>query len=260
MLTDTHCHLNDERFAADLDEIIKNFKNDNIKLVVCNSADLASSKKTVEICNKYPAVYGAIGVHPHNAKDYDEQTEKFLRANAGNKKIVAIGEIGLDYYYNLSDRQTQKEVLIKQLKIADEMGLPVVFHVRDAMGEFLEILKQNKQYLRQGGVVHSFSGSAESAQEAISLGLFLGFNGIITFKNARKAVEVIGQTDLKHIVLETDAPFLTPEPFRGRRNEPKYVKYVAEKIAEIKNMPIEEAERVTAENAERLFNKIINKR
>lgn len=252
MIFDTHTHINDKKFC-DFD--IK-FLLNGVDGVIVASCDKESNYSGLDLANKYSNVFTTLGIHPHDSKTYDDEIEKFIIDNCNNPKVVAIGEIGLDYYYNFSDKDTQKRVFIKQLQLANQFNLPVVFHIRDAMGDFIEILNQHKNLLNNSGVVHSYSGSVETAKELIKLGLYLSFNGILTFKNSKKAIEVVKEIPMERILIETDCPYLTPEPYRGKINLPMYVIKVAEKIANIKNISIEEVLDTAYNNAKNLFTKL----
>lgn len=255
MLFDTHTHINDEKYTG-YQEVMDSFERAGGKGCIVCGCDFPSSISSLEIAEKHKNVYATIGMHPHDSKDYSEEMEQYLIKNADNPKVVAIGEIGLDYYYDLSERDIQKKVFVQQIKLADQVGLPIVFHIRDAMGDFLDILQENKQYFNHGGVVHSFSGSLQIAEYLIKFGFYLSFNGIITFKNANKVLEVIRNIPLDRILIETDCPYLTPEPFRGQINRPQYVELVAKKIAELKGISLEDVLEKTFENARRVFTKI----
>lgn len=255
MLFDTHTHINDEKYD-NYEDVIQSFHAEGGKGCIVCGCDFPTSKSSLEIAQKNKNIYATLGMHPHDSKNYNNEMEQFIINNASNPKVVAIGEIGLDYYYDLSERDVQKEVFVKQIKLANQVGLPIVFHIRDAMGDFLEVLQQNKQYFQNGGIVHSFSGSLQVAKYLIDFGFYLSFNGIITFKNANKVLEVIKNIPLDKILIETDCPYLTPEPFRGKINCPQYVELVAKKIAEIKGISIEEVLKITFENARRVFTKI----
>ncbi|MGD9901557.1 MAG: TatD family hydrolase [Spirochaetales bacterium] len=258
MLIDTHVHLNDDRYSGDLDEIVTNFKADNLEKVITIGYDLNSSKKGFEIASKYDEVYVAFGVHPHDALNYSEDFENFVTKNASNKKVVAIGEIGLDYYRNDVPKEVQKEVFVKQLKLANKVGLPVIIHIRDAYEDALKVLKDNKNLLNNSGVLHCYSGSLEYAQEVLKLGLYFGFDGPITFTNSNIAEKVLKHLPHDRVLIETDCPYLTPHPFRGQRNEPKYVGLVAKKLAETFEMSENEAINLTTKNAKALFTKLNN--
>ena len=251
MLFDTHAHYDDERFGADREALLASMPEKNVGLIVNPGCDLPSSRVAVELAGKFDFVYAAVGIHPENCADFEpEQIEK-LRELAKEPKVVAIGEIGLDYYWAENPpRALQQEVLRRQLGLAEKLQLPVIIHDRDAHGDTMAIVREFPQVR---GVFHCFAGSTEMARELIGMGWMLSFNGAATFKNARKAPEVIAAVPLEKLMIETDAPYLTPVPHRGERNDSSYVRFVAEKIAEIKGLSPEEVERVTWENGRRFF-------
>ena len=252
MLIDSHVHLDDIKFDGDRHILIENFKNNNIELVINIGADLKSSVASVDLANKYSNIYAAIGVHPHSAKEVNTMVMEQLKELALNEKVIAIGEIGLDYYYDNSPRDIQRKWFIEQLKLAKELDLPVIIHTRDAMGETFDILKNN-QNGNVRGVLHCYSGSPEMALEYIKMGFYISLGGPVTFKNARLVREVAEAVPLDKLLIETDCPYLTPEPYRGKRNEPVYVKYVAEKIAEVKKISYDELVKATNRNTKKLF-------
>ena len=256
MLIDTHCHLDDERLNDCREEIINNFEKDGLELVITSSSNIEESFEAISLAKGNDRIYATVGVHPHCANTLDQMTIAKLESLSYESKVVAIGEIGLDYYYNKHPKDVQIKTFVDQILLADKVGLPVVFHIRDAMGDFLQIIRSYKQYFKNGGVIHSFSGSLEVAKELISYGFVLGINGICTFKNASNILEVIKGIDMKHLLLETDAPYLTPEPYRGRVNQPKYTMYIANKIAEIKGVSVGEVLQETNKNTKRVFFKI----
>lgn len=253
MIVDAHCHLTDEKFENDRDEIIRNFNANKMEFVVLPGDTLSSSKEACLLSEKYDRIYCAVGLHPHEAKDYnfsvEEELTQFIKKYP---KVIAIGEIGLDYYYDYSPREVQKDVFRKQLDLAYRYHLPVIIHSRDAMQDTYEILKEYSGKVK--GVLHSYSGSVEMAKAFITLGYFISLSGTVTFKNARVAKEVAQAISLDHLMIETDSPYLTPEPFRGKRNEPKLVRLVAEKISEIKDIPVSLVIKRTTENAKTCFN------
>lgn len=256
MVIDTHCHLNDEKFENDYENIILNAKSDNLEnLVVCGS-DYETSKKAIELAKKYENVYAIIGNHPENCNFYDDSIEKYYETQSQLDKVVAIGEIGLDYHYGQETKEKQKEILIKQLVLADKVKLPVCIHLRDAYEDFLQIIETHKDLLKYGGVIHCYSGSYEYALIMLKYGFKLGLDGPLTFKNNRKAVEVVEKIPLENFVVETDCPYLAPEPVRGTRNEPKNVNYIVTKIASIKNMRIDEVEDILLKNSYDLYKKM----
>lgn len=252
MLIDSHAHLDDERFDKDRDDIIKSLYESYVELVINPGADLNSSIKAVALAEKYDNIYAAVGVHPHSASEMDQSTMDILRSFAAREKVVAIGEIGLDYYYDNSPRDVQRRWFREQLRLAKEVDLPVIIHSRDAAGDTMEILKE-EQDGRLTGVLHCYSGSVEMAEEYIKLGFYISLAGPVTFKNAKVPKEVAKAVPLDKLLIETDSPYMTPEPYRGKRNEPKYVRYVAETLAELRGISLEELAEKTSENAKKLF-------
>ena len=254
-LFDTHAHLSDPRFDGDREELIESLlPQAGVELVCEVGCDLRDVSRTLELAERYPNIYGAVGMHPHTASFMDNETYDKLRVWLGLPKIVALGEIGLDYYYDLSPREVQREVFDKQLSIAAELGKPVVLHVRDAIGESLDILRAHKaELVKNGGIMHCFSGSAESAGECLDLGLMIGFGGSLTFKNNRRGVETAGFVPLDRVVFETDCPYLAPVPHRGERNDPSLMRFAIEKFAEIKGIAFDEAAKKGLENGKRVF-------
>ena len=248
-LVDSHCHVNDSKFDEDREEIFKRAENE-LDFIANIGNDLKTSEESVAYSEKYPFVYAVIGVHPTDISSYNNEVEEKIKKLSKHKKVVAIGEIGLDYYWMEDEKEVQKDGFRRQMKLAQEVNLPVVIHSRDAMEDTINILNE---FPNVKGVFHCYPGSFESAMLVPKEYVF-GIGGVLTFKNAKKTVDFIEKIDLSRIVIETDSPYLTPVPFRGKRNEPIYVKYVAEKIAEIKNIPVEEVIRITTENAKRIYN------
>lgn len=253
MLIDTHAHLTDEAFNEDFDQIIENAKEYGVEKIITSGYNLSSSKEALNFAENHEGVFASIGIYPENAEEYCSDVEKEIILLAQNKKVVAIGEIGLQYTDGMPEKNLQKEVFVKQLKMADRLNLPIVLHCRDAFGDMILLLKENKNFLNSGGTFHCFSGSLEIAQEAIKLGLYISIGGVSTFKNATKLQEIIKEVPLEKIILETDCPYLAPAPFRGQRNQPAMVRRIAENLSVIKGVSIEDIERVTTENARRLF-------
>ncbi len=251
-LFDTHAHLNDKKFAQDISEVLERAAGNQVKYIINVGYDLESSKKAVEIAEKYPNNYAAVGIHPHDAKNYDANVEKALEHLAANKKVVAIGETGLDYYRNLSSKEVQREVFKKQIKLAKRINKPIIIHDRDAHKEVMDILKEEGAS-DVGVVLHCFSGSPEMALECVKMGWYISIAGPVTYPNAQKPVKVVEVMPLDKLFIETDCPYLSPQPVRGKRNEPSNVKYVAEKIAEIKKKTVEEIAYYTTENAKKFF-------
>ena len=249
-LVDTHTHIYGDKYNSDFFEVLKRTKEE-LEFIVSIGYDLESSKKSVELSNKYDFIYSTVGIHPVDIKEYNDEVEKELIAMVkNNTKVVAIGEIGLDYYWMEDPKEIQQDVLRKQLNISRETKLPVVIHTRDALEDTLKILSEYKDI---GGILHCFPGSYDSVKSLLDR-YYVGVAGVVTFKNNKKTQEMVKQIPLDRVVIETDCPYLTPEPFRGHRNEPTYVKYVAEKIAEIKGISYEEVVKVTTENAKAIYN------
>lgn len=251
MLFDTHAHYDDERFDEDRETLLRAMPEKGVGLIVNPGCDLPSSRMAVDMAQKYDFLYAAVGIHPENCGDFAPAMTDGLRALAKAPKVVAIGEIGLDYYWAENPpRELQQEVLRRQLALAQELHLPVIIHDRDAHADTLAIVREFPQVT---GVFHCFAGSVEMAQALIKMGWMLSFNGAATFKNAKKAPEVIAAVPLEKLMIETDAPYLTPVPHRGERNDSSYVRFVAEKIAEIKGISAEEVEKATWENGKAFF-------
>ena len=252
MFIDSHSHLDDERFNEDRDILIKSLKDNKVDIAINIGADLETSINSVNLANKYDNIYATIGVHPHSASEVTLETLNKFRQMSKNKKVVAIGEIGLDYYYDNSPRDLQRKWFKEQVELAKELNLPVVIHSRDATQETFDIIKEAQDGTLRG-VLHCFSGSIEMAIEYIKLGFYISIGGPVTFKNARVVREVAESVPLDKLLIETDSPYLTPEPYRGKRNEPMFVRYVAEKIAEIKKISVEELASHTSRNTKELF-------
>lgn len=252
---DTHAHYSDKRFEEDRAEIIeKRLPEAGVELVCEVGCDLKDVSGTLALIEKYPNFYGAFGMHPHTACDMSPKLADELAALLKHEKAVALGEIGLDYYYDLSPRTTQKFWFDVQLHIAEHFSLPVVLHVRDAMGDAMDILRSHKAGLiKNGGVMHCFSGSAETAKECLELGLMIGFGGSLTFKNNRRGIETARMIPLESFVFETDCPYLAPVPHRGERNDSSLIPLAAQKFAEIRGMTPEEAAERAYSNGKRLF-------
>ena len=253
MFIDIHCHL-DSEFYDDIDNIIENSLNNNVKKVIYNGCDPRTNNEVLKLIKKYDFVYGAIGFHPTELSNVKEEDYLFLEENIKNKKIVAIGEIGLDYHYENTDKELQKYHFIKQLELAKKYDMPVIIHSRDCINETYNILKD----YNLKGIMHCYSGSVEMARMFNKIGFLLGIGGIVTFKNAVKVVEVIKEIDLEYIVVETDSPYLSPEPFRGKINEPINVGIIMEKICDIKGLRYKEVEDVISSNVLGLFDNMLD--
>ncbi|MFZ3131067.1 MAG: TatD family hydrolase [Desulfosporosinus sp.] len=252
MIWDTHAHLDDPVYSEDFEEVAARMKSAGISRLTNVGCDLPSSERSVQLAQDYDFIFAAIGIHPHYAKGATDETWAKLLLLAKQPKVLAWGEIGLDYYRDLSPRLIQKEIFIQQIMLANEVGLPIVIHERDAHQDVLEIVKAHPP--KCGGVFHCYSGSWEMAKVLMNLGFYLSFAGPVTYKNARHTVEVAGHAPIDRILVETDSPYLTPEPRRGKRNEPTYVREIVKKIAEIKNLPFEDVALQTMRNAETIFN------
>ena len=252
MLFDTHSHLADEKFNEDRENVIARMRSHGIGMTVCVADGARDPSLDFALAEKYPFIYAAVGVHPHDAKLYDSAREELLRTWLKLFKVVALGEIGLDYHYDTSPRDVQREVFARQICLAQEMQKPMIFHIREAHGDALDILRAHKGNM-PSGVVHCYSGSSESAKEYMDLGFVISFTGSVTFKNASKLREVAKSIPLDKIMVETDCPYMTPEPLRGRRNEPAFVVNTAKLLAQIRGEDEETFENATTQNALRLF-------
>lgn len=252
-MIDTHSHINMIE-GISLDEVIKNANDSGVEKIILPSAYPKDIEKIMEITSIYDNVYGLLGVHPSEVKDWSDDLIDKIKEYSKNPKIVGIGEIGLDYYWDKSFNELQKEVFIKQIKLANELDLPISIHDREAHKDTFDILKEYNKSSKI--VMHCFSGSVEFARECIKEGWYLALGGVVTFKNAIKMKEVAVEIPLDKLLLETDAPYLTPVPFRGKENQPAYTKFVAEEIAKLRGITFKEVDKVTTENALKVFSKI----
>ena len=252
MYIDAHAHLDDPILAPREEEVLRAAKEAGVEVIVNASSDLPSSEASVALAARHKEVYAVIGVHPHEAKTYCDEAERRLIALAKEKKVVAFGEIGLDYHYDLSPRDVQKAVLEREIQLAFELGLPVVFHVREAYEDFNAIIERNQKYLTRGSLLHCYGGSAELAKYyAKRLDAYFSFGGVLTF--AKHKEEVLAAIGEDRLLLETDCPYMTPVPFRGTPNEPKHIPLVAEKMASLKGLSREKIEEITTANALRFY-------
>ena len=254
MIFESHAHYDDGKFNEDRDALLKELLDGNICNIINIGASLESTKASIALAQKYPQIYAAAGVHPSDVGELDEQRLDWLKEQAAHPKVVAVGEIGLDYYWEKEDgiQKLQRFWFARQLKLASDAKLPVVIHSREAAEDTMKVLKS----VHAGeacGVIHCYSYSPEMAKEFVRMGYYIGVGGVVTFKNAKKLKETVIQVPLERILLETDAPYLAPEPYRGKRNHSGYLGYVAEEVARLKGVSAEEVEEVTCKNARRLF-------
>lgn len=246
---DTHSHYDDEKFDGDRLALLSSLQDRGVKSVVSCGCDLETTEANFQLSKQFDYFYFAAGFHPENLEGFELADLEKIKTYAGDEKCVALGEIGLDYHWMSSTKEKQKEFFTAQIELSKELNMPIIVHDREAHGDTLDILKQTKPK----GVLHCFSGSKEMAKEVIKLGMYIGLNGVATFKNARKSLEVVKETPLERLVLETDCPYLCPEPYRGRRNDSSYIPYIAERIGEVLGLPAQEILDITSENAKRLY-------
>ncbi|MEC9488230.1 MAG: TatD family hydrolase [Halanaerobium sp.] len=251
-LIDTHAHLDDRRFNKDREEVIKRAGEQGVKTIVNIGANLASSRQAVEIARQWLNIWAVVGIHPHQAREVDSGVLRAIERLAGDDRVLAIGEIGLDYHYDNSPRDIQRRVFRTQLRLAHKLELPVVIHSREAEEDTLQIMEE-EDIAGLGGIMHCFPGGLEFAQRCIDMNLYLAFGGILTFGSADTARSVVEKMPLEYLLLETDCPYLTPHPHRGKRNEPAYVRLVAEKVAEIRGLQMEKVAEITSRNFWNLF-------
>lgn len=252
MLFDTHVHLNAEQFEEDLEGVIERAKSAGVSNVVVVGFDRPTILRAMELVEQYDFMYASVGWHPVDAIDMRDDDLKWIEELSGHPKVVAIGEMGLDYHWDKSLKDIQKEVFRKQIRLAKKVQLPIIIHNREATADIVEILEEENA-AEVGGVMHCFSGSAETAKKCVDMNFYISLGGPVTFKNAKKPKEVAAEIPLDRLLIETDCPYLAPHPHRGKRNEPSYVKLVAEQIAEIKSISLEEVEEATTRNAKKLF-------
>lgn len=252
MLFDSHAHIDAKRFDKDREEVIERAKANGVHFIMNPGVDLESSKEAIALAEKYDGIYAAVGYHPHEAKHMDDTMLALIKSLAKHEKVRAIGEIGLDYHYDHSPRKVQKEWFIKQIRLAKSLNLPVIIHDRDANEDTLTILKKEKAF-ESGVLMHCYSGSKEMAEQYIELGAYISLAGPVTFKNAKTPKAVAKFVPLNRILIETDAPYLTPEPNRGKRNESAYVEYICNQIAQLKEISFDKVAEATTANAKKLF-------
>ena len=252
MIFETHAHYDDEQFDMDRETLLSSIPEQGVGTIVNVSATYASCQRVVDLVQKYPFMYAAVGIHPDEVGSLNEERFQQMKELCKQEKVVAVGEIGLDYYWDNESHDLQKEWFVRQLDLARELNLPVLIHSREAAADTMEIMKQHGQGLK--GVIHCFSYSKEMAAEYVKMGFYIGVGGVVTFKNARKLKETVQEIPLTSIVLETDCPYLAPVPYRGKRNNSAYIKYIAEGIAGIKGVSYEEVVEQTEKNARDLYN------
>lgn len=248
MLFDTHAHLNAEQFDEDREKMLARARQMGISRILNIGFNRETIPSSLQLAEKYDYIYSSVGWHPVDAKDYTEEDYDWLKSLCDHPKVVAIGEIGLDYYWDTSPKEVQDRVFREQIRLAKEVNLPILIHNREAHGDLLRILKEERAD-EVGGIMHAFSGSVEMAKECIDMNFYISFGGPVTFKNARKPKEVAQEIPLDRILIETDSPYLTPHPFRGKRNESGYILYVAEVLAELRGLTTEEIAHITYNNA-----------
>lgn len=254
MIFDTHAHYDDEAFDIDRDSLLKSMHNQGIDYIVNVSASIDSIKKTLALAEEYPFIYAAVGVHPSETRQLSEKDIAWIKEKAQGDKVAAIGEIGLDYFWPEPDREIQKKWFAKQLQIAGEMKLPVIVHSREAAKDTLDLLKEQRKDLRKV-VIHCYSYGKEMAAEFLNLDFYFGIGGVLTFKNARKLTEAVKYIPMNKILLETDCPYLAPEPYRGKRNQSSYIDFVAQKLSEIKQISKEDVLAQAMQNAKEFYGK-----
>jgi len=256
MIFETHAHYDDDKFTEDRDELIMAVHESGVHPIINVGASIHSTQTTLELAKRYPFIYAAVGVHPSDVADLNEDTFAWLKEQTAYEKTVAVGEIGLDYYWDKEAdvQEKQRYWFGRQLQLAREAGLPVIIHSRDAAADTLQVMRDNHAETIPG-VIHCYSYSPELAQEFVRMGYYIGVGGVVTFKNAKKLVETVQTTPMERILLETDSPYMAPEPHRGTRNDSRNIPYVIAKIAELKGITPQEVERITEENAYRLFAK-----
>ncbi len=252
MIYETHAHYDDERFDGSRDELLGSLPAAGIYRVINVGADMTSSRESIALAKKYPYIYAAVGVHPHDTENMTDRDIDELKRLTEYEKVLAVGEIGLDYYYDADFKDKQQHWFARQLDLADEVGLPVIIHSRDAAQDTFDIIKASNV---RSGVIHAYSGGVEMAFDYIDMGFYIGVGGVVTFKNAKKLVEVVKNIPIEQILLETDSPYLSPEPLRGTCNNSQNLKYIVQKISEIKQIEPDFVIETTRKNAERLFDR-----
>ncbi len=255
MLIDTHAHLNNEDLYEKRHELVTRAREAGVEKIIIAGYDVTSSVQAVNIAKEISCCYALVGIHPNDANEWENGGKEIIKELTKNEKVIGIGEIGLDYYHNLSSRELQKKTFIGQISLAKELSMPISIHDREAHGDIMEIIKTQEAGI-SGGVLHCFSGSWEMAKVCLAQGFYLSFAGPITFKNAVKLQEIVRKVPLESLLVETDCPYLTPVPYRGKQNEPSFLKFTAAKVAELKGITIDEVNIAVGENAKKLFKKL----
>lgn len=256
MYIDTHTHLMDKRFDSERDSILNSLNADQIKYIISVGYDAKSSEQSYDYAKEYQCVFGAASIHPHDSRLCTQKDLLLFEKLCQDPKMVAIGEAGLDYHYDYSPRDVQRRVFIEHMELAHQLKLPIIIHLRDAYSDMLNILSEHRRLIEYGGVLHCYSGSADMAKRYLDLGLYISFAGAVTFKNAGPLLDAVKVVPKERILTETDCPYITPHPHRGKLNYPKYVKYAAQKVAEIKNMEVDELNIQIDKNCKTLFKRI----
>jgi len=254
-LFDSHAHLDDKKFDKDRDETIKQARESGIARIINVGADIKSCYTSLALAQKHDFIFNACGIHPHDADTYNDDIERQLREITKDSNTVAIGEIGLDYYYDNSPREIQKQAYARQINLAGELGFPIIIHDRDAHKDCIDILKAEKTQDMKG-VFHCYSGSAEMVKTIVNMGFYVSFTGVITFKNARKTIDALAAVPLERLLVETDCPYMSPEPKRGRRNVPDFMRFTAMKMAQIHNLDFDELCQILWDNTHELFDRL----
>ena len=249
MIIDSHAHYDDEAFEEDRDNLLESMQSNGIEKIINVGANIKGSRTSIALSEQYPFIYAAVGVHPSDTEELDEEKIAWLKEVSKKEKVIAIGEIGLDYYWPEPDRKIQKKWFIRQMELAQEVNLPVIIHSRDAAQDTIEILKQ----FPANGVIHCYSYTKESAKEFLKMGYYFGIGGVLTFKNDKKLKEAVMEIPIERILLETDSPYLAPEPNRGKRNSSLNITYVVKELAQLKGISEEEVINITTENTKKLF-------
>jgi len=252
MIVDSHAHYDDEQFDTDRADVLKRIQEQDIVRVVNPASNLSSARKCIELSEAYDFVYCAVGIHPHDSQEYSQQSLEIILKMAEHKKVVAIGEIGLDYHYDFSPRDVQKQCFAAHIQLALQLELPLIIHNRESHKDILDIIKAEKGY-NAGGVFHCFTGSVEMAKEVLDMGFYIALGGAVTFKNAKRPVDVAKYVPIDRLLVETDSPYMAPVPYRGKRNDSGYLSEIIQKISEIRNTDFNDIAMNTTQNANRLF-------